>query len=150
MNIIGHSGIHRPNRNDSNVQELWIRDSNMRFIPQNIGRLINLKALFFMTTRLVEIKAQDFVGTEELEYISFLGNLITSLPRNVFAKLGKLKLIDLASSQIEVVPRGLFNNNLDLEVVRFQTNRIRFIESGMFNGLMKLNVVNTLSDVSRH
>ena len=65
-----------------------------------------------MNTKLIEIKAKDFHGMQDLEFLSLHNNKLSSVPLDAFATLTKLKLISFISNQIEELPNGIFNNNL--------------------------------------
>ena len=101
------------NKNDADVKAIWIHDTNTKYIPTNLGSLFNLTVLRMTSTQLVEIKAKDFHVMQDLQYLNFFENKLSSVPLDVFAKLTKLKYIYLSYNQIEELPNGIFGNNLE-------------------------------------
>lgn len=146
MNVTGSKGQHMWNKNDNDVKAFWIRYTNTKFIPENLGLLFNVIFLNMESTQLVEIKAKDFKGMQDLEYMYLGNNHITSVPKDVFTTLMKIVIISLSNNQIEAIPRGLFDNNLKLKRVYFYNNKVKYIESGTFNGLENLIAVDLASN----
>lgn len=147
MVINGHNGNHKSNRIDMDVKAIWMYDTNMKFIPENLGHLFNLVVLCMSNTQLVEINAKSFQKMEELIELSLYNNKLTSVPSNAFTKLINLKSISLSSNQIEELPNGLFTNNLNLEEINLFRNKIKYLGSTLFDRLTKLIFVNVWDNV---
>ena len=111
LKIDGYSGEHKANKNDADVKGIYILGTNTKYIPTNLGTFSNLTALRMWRTQLVEIKAKNFHGMQDLEILSFHGNKLSSVPLDVFATLTKLKYIYFSENQIEELPNGIFKNN---------------------------------------
>ena len=141
--ITGYTGIHKPMKNHNDIKAIFIHDTNVIFIPANLGQNLSLIALNMYKTSLFEIKSKDFQHMPDLEYISFWTNKLTNLPADVFSTLPKLKTIYLSTNQIEELPVGLFSNNLNLIHIYLHENKIKHIGTGMFDGLTKLIAVDT-------
>ncbi|CAO1293611.1 unnamed protein product, partial [Diamesa hyperborea] len=62
MRIDGYTGIHQVNKDDNDVKAIWIVGTNMKYIPEGLGSLSNLLALRIVSSQLIEIKANDFLG----------------------------------------------------------------------------------------
>ncbi|CAO1293849.1 unnamed protein product, partial [Diamesa serratosioi] len=77
MVITGYSGVHKENKTDADVKEIWI---HAKYIPTGLGSLFNLTTLYMQNTQLVEIKSQDFAGMENLTNLYLDGNKLTSVP----------------------------------------------------------------------
>lgn len=142
MSITGSTGNHTTDKNNENVKGIYIHNTNTKYIPKNLGCLFNLTELLMQNTELIEIKSIDFHGMQDLQYLSFYGNKLTTLPTDVFNTLTKLRIINLSHNQIEVLTNGLFDHNLNLDGIWIHFNTIRFIESGLFDRLLKLDYVN--------
>ena len=139
--IDGYLGVHKPNKNDTDVRGISIWDTNAKHIPANLGSLFHLIAFVMVGTQLFEIKTKDFHGMQNLERINLNNNKLTSVPLDAFATLTKLRFIDLEYNQIEELPNGIFKNNLELiEIYLFQ-NKIKYLGTEIFNDLKKLNYV---------
>lgn len=117
MKIDGYFGAHLANKNDNDEKSIHIHYTNAKFIPENLGFLFNLTALFINGAELIQVRSIDFNGMQDLETFSLQVNKLTSLPSDVFSTLTKLKSIYL-------------NNN-----------KIKFLDSKFFNGLSNLNYV---------
>ena len=141
LNIEGYSGKHKANKNDTDVKGIRIFNTNTKYIPTNLGSLFNLTALRMVRTQLVEIKAEDFQGMQDLEDISFWNNKLSSVPLDAFTTLTKLRYIYLNANQIEELPNGIFKNNLELEEIHLLNNRIICLGTELFNDLENLYYV---------
>ena len=137
--IDGYSGEHEANKNDADIKAIWIYDTNTKYIPTNLGSLFNLTVLRMWNTQLIEIKAEDFHGMQDLEFLSFHKNKLSSVLLDVFATLTKLRLIILGYNQIEELPNGIFKNNLKLEEIYLNDNKIKYLGTEIFHVLKKLN-----------
>ena len=141
LTIDGYLGEHLANRNDADVQAIIMEGTNTKYIPTNLGSLFNLTALYMDYTQLIEIKATDFLGMQDLEEISFFNDKFSSVPLDVFTTLTNLRFIYLSGNQIEELPNGIFKNNLELEEIYLNHNRIKYLGTEIFNDLKKLNWV---------
>ena len=115
MTIDGFTGVHMTNRTDNDVRGIYIHDTNTKYIPENLGFLFNLTVLAVRSSNLIEIKAENFQGMLELQYLNLYGNKLTSLASSTFSTVAKLEYLSLVNNQIEVIPSNLFSNNLNLE-----------------------------------
>ena len=105
VTIDGYLGKHTPNKSDADVKAIFIHETNTKYIPTNLGSFSNLTALRMWHTQLVEIKAKDFHGMQDLEFLSFHGNKLSSVPLDVF-----LELIDFCSIII------IIDTNVSLQI----------------------------------
>ena len=145
--ITGHTGTHMAKENNNNVKAIYIHDTNTKYVPKNLGLLFNLTALAMWNGKLVEIKSTDFHGMQDLIYISFRANQLTSVPSDVFDTLTKLRTISLDVNQIEELPIDLFSKNLNVEEIFIRNNKIKFIATGFLNGLTQLNKVELIDNI---
>lgn len=141
MIITNHTGVHKTNKIDKDVKAIIIEDTNLKFIPKNLGLLFNLTVLYMYETHLVEIKSIDFHGMQELKVLQLYENKLSSLPVDVFSTLKELRFISLGMNLIEELPKGLFDNNLNLEVIDLWHNQIKFVGSGLLDNLLKLSFI---------
>lgn len=147
MLITNYSGIHESNRKDTNVNGIWITDTNTKYIPNNLGHLFNLSHFWMWRTQLIEIEEHNFKGMEKLQLLELYDNELSSLPSNSFNKLLNLRTLSLRNNQIEELQNGLFTNNLNLDTIYLQFNKIKFIGSNLFNKLTRLNTVSLWDNV---
>ena len=141
MTIDGFTGVHVAGRTDNNVRGIWIEGTNTKYIPTNLGFLSHLTTLIVRNSNLIVIKAENFLGMQNLEYLELYNNKLTSVPLDAFSTLIKLKYLSLSFNQIEVIPYNLFSNNLNLERIDLDYNKIKFFGSGVFDQLTKLKVL---------
>ena len=125
--INGHNGVNQLNKNDTDVKAIYFHDTNTKYIRENLGYLFNLTFFIMYNTQLIEIKAKDFNGMDNLNTLSLFNNKLSSVPSNAFNKLTKLKLISLRNNQIEALPIGLFLNNINLETIYLHDNKLKFL-----------------------
>ena len=123
------------------VKAIYMNYKNTKYIPTNLGSVFNLTALRMDYIKLVEIKAKDFHGMLDLQFLSLRSNKLSSLPLDVFATLTKLRSIRLSGNQIEELPNGIFENNLEMERIELDSNKIKYLGTDIFTVLKKLNFV---------
>lgn len=139
MTVDGYNGDHKPNRNDSDVEAIFLYSLDIFKVPSKIGFLFHLIYFYMEYLNLTEISSDDFQGMQDLEKLYIVRNNLSFIPSDAFITLTKLKYLIMGSNQIEELPIGLFSNNLDLEFVHLQDNKIKYVASGLFNELTKLN-----------
>lgn len=141
ITIDGFTGEYNANRNESDVKGIFIHHTNTKYVPANLGNIFNLNGLIIEKAQLIEIRSNDFIGMQDLEYLSIHGNKLRSVPSNAFSTLSKLKEIWLSFNEIIELPYGLFMFNLNLKKINLNSNKLKFIDTEFFNGLPKLNEV---------
>ena len=67
--ITGYTGEHKRNKDDTDVKMIHMRNTDVKFIPENIGYLFNLAGLVMRDCKLIEIRPKDFHGMLFLEYL---------------------------------------------------------------------------------
>ncbi|CAO1295005.1 unnamed protein product [Diamesa tonsa] len=120
--IDSHTGTHLANRNNNDVKAIRIQSSNTKYIPEGLGSLFSLTAFLVEISELIEIKAENFQGMQNLEYLSLGGNKLTSVPSDAFSTLRKLKQIYLGPNRIKYIGSGLFDQLAVLKYVYLHGN----------------------------
>ena len=136
--ITGYSGEHERGLKDIDVKVLLILDTQLKYIPEKIGSIFHLTALYLVETKLTKIRANDFIGLEDLEYLDFSKNKLNNLQIDTFAKLSKLKKIKFNENSLTELQNDLFNHNVQIENLDFEGNNIKFIGRTLFDKLTKL------------
>ena len=147
MTIDGFTGVHMAGRTDNNVRGIGIHNTNTKYIPANLGVLFNLTTLIVESSNVIEIKAENFLGMQELQVLSLYDNKLRSLASDTFSTLTKLGYLSLFKNQLEVIPSNLFSNNMNLETIDLDDNQIKYIGSGVFDQLQKLDIVNLSGNI---
>lgn len=145
--ITGHTGNHKYGKEDVDVKMVHFRNIVVTYIPENIGSLFNLKGLILRDCNLIQLKTQDFIVMEQLEYMDLAGNKLSVLPAYVFTPLVQMNTIDLSYNQIEALPNSLFSNNLEIKRVYLIENKIKFIGSNVFDELSSFELLNLMGNV---
>ena len=104
-------------------------------------------------SNLVEIKAKDFSGMQDLEILKLYKNSISYVSSDAFSTLTKLKFINLNYNELREIPSGLFAKNFNLEQLFLNGKKIKCFGTGLFNGLTKLNVVDVreiICEINQH
>ncbi|CAO1441114.1 unnamed protein product [Diamesa hyperborea] len=147
VKITSYTGRHSPGKKDTDVEMISIHSTPLKYIPENIGSLFSLTKLRLFDTQLVKIKAADFVGMENLEYLDLSQNRLKSLNIATFAKLTKLKSIKLNQNNLTELDNGLFSNNIKLTYINFEYNNIKYIGNTLFDSLTELNFLSFLRNI---
>lgn len=140
--ITGYTGKHLRGKKDIDVKMIEIQSSPLIYIPEKIGSLSSLTYFHVINCQLVEIKADNFIGMEDLEYLDLSNNELKSFKIDTFAKLSKLKEIELKQNKLIELQNGLFSNNVELTYINFNINNIEVIGNTLFDSLPKLSFVN--------
>lgn len=100
--IKSFNGTHLTEKTDSNVQYLRINDQSIEVFPRNLQKHFpNLKFLTVARCGIKKISKEDFIGIRSLEAMDLAGNLLTSLPDNLFADMRKLRKIYFNGNKLE-------------------------------------------------
>ena len=91
MTIDGFTGVHMTKKTGNDVRGINIHNTNTKYIPANLGFLSHLTVLTVQNSNLIEIKAENFQGMLELQYLNLYGNKLTSVASDAFSSLPKLK-----------------------------------------------------------
>ena len=108
MTIDGLTGVHMTNKNETDVKGIWIHDTNTKFIPANLGVLFQLTTLIVQKSNLIEIKAENFLGMQNLEHLSLYNNGISYVSSDAFSTLSKLKFINLTNNLFTIHDKLVF------------------------------------------
>ncbi|CAO1301919.1 unnamed protein product [Diamesa hyperborea] len=118
MTIDGYTGTDKV----FDLKAIWIENTSTTYIPANFGFFSKLIAFLIQKSQLVEIKAENFLGMNNLEYLSLQSNNLTSVPSDAFSFLPKLKIIWLDYNQIKFIGSGVFDKLTILDDVFLKRN----------------------------
>lgn len=119
-------GDHLEGRINANVTAFTVQNthqSNLREIATNIDQFFpNLLFVFWMSSDLTKITADDLRQFPNLKVLSLADNKIESLDANLFRYNTKLQYVDFSKNRIQSVGLDIFKDLADLEVARFLEN----------------------------
>jgi Leucine-rich repeat (LRR) protein len=102
-------------QNESNIDCFEVKNKILKFLPSGIDtQFPNLKLLRIAHSNLQEITPKDLKGFVNLGELSFIGN------------------------EIKVIEKDLFHHNEKLYFVSFEKNKLKFIHPDAFDHLVKL------------
>lgn len=129
--------------NGRKVQKIGFEyKKNLTYIPKILGFSENLLFLRIVSSNLVEIKTENFIGMQKLKFLQLIENKLTSVPSNAFTMLTQLREIQIIYNEIQEIPNQIFSNNLNLEKIYLYENKIEHIDFPLFKGLTKLRIIN--------
>ena len=139
--ITAASGVHQKQKTDSNVVDMYIKETKTTFIPEGLGLPFKLRMLRISDSTLKEIQSKNFVGMDNLKQLLLDNNQITMLPDGVFSTLKQLEILNLNSNKLTQIESNTFINNLHLKAISLQKNQIVFLDSLLFKHLNNLILV---------
>lgn len=124
LEVILFTGAHLPGKTNNDVKFLRINDQPIKFIPRNLHKLFpNLSFLTVARCGIEKLSKEDLIGLEKLEYLNSTGNLLTTLPDNLFEGNKQLRLLTLDSNKLErLSSKLLIPVESTLEHVDFRKN----------------------------
>jgi Leucine-rich repeat (LRR) protein len=96
-----------------------VRNFNLKTLPEDIGKLTNLKRLAVQSCQLSELPA-SLMDLTNLEALVFNVNDVVALPED-WSKLKKLKVLNAERNKLETLPASLFALE-NLEVLQLGRN----------------------------
>ena len=98
--------------------------SSIDIIPNQIGKLINLKWVDFSSSQISGEIPNAIENLTNLEYLNLSSNQITGEIPNEFEKLINLEYLNLSSNQISGKIPSKFENLINLEYLNLSSNQI--------------------------
>ncbi|GFQ80467.1 uncharacterized protein TNCT_129551 [Trichonephila clavata] len=112
-----------------NLQYSSVPMLNARIL-ENFSR--ELRYFLLSSTNTSRLEDGAFVNLENLVELKIRNSLIVDLKRTMFPTPGKLQKMDFTGNLIESLPDDIFSNMPELEVVLLEKNRIAHITRSMF------------------
>ena len=121
--VINIHGTHPDGKSNADVHTLTIFDHQIENFPRYLCNFFpNLKSISVISCGLKNLSKFDFVGCEGIEKLMLNGNLITSLPADVFEYAHNLETISFFMNRISFVPENAFDGLEKLKYVNFKMN----------------------------
>lgn len=100
--ITSFNGRHVCGKNKRDIEWFFVEDKPIRCVPKNLLQTFpKLKYLSLRSCGIEKVTREDLKGLEDLEHLSFGGNMLTSLPDDLFADMKKLRWIFFNDNKIE-------------------------------------------------
>jgi Leucine-rich repeat (LRR) protein len=116
-------GDHIGSRKNEDVEGISFNNLKIYQIPRNIHRFFsNLKTLTISSCGLKNISKQDFFGLKLLKHLTLNGNLIASLPNNLFENTPVIEAISMYGNKIELIGPNVFDSLKNLKYVNLKMN----------------------------
>ena len=108
--------------------------------------LSQVTELFVGNSGLNTLKAGDFAGLSNLEWLHLAGNEFTELPQGIFSGLSELKYLSLEDNQFTELPEDMFQGLPNLEELWLRGNAFEALPDGLFAGLSNLRILSLESN----
>lgn len=103
-----------------NIEWLGVNDSNLEFLPKEIGTLHHLKVLnlgylyrHFSKGNRLKVIPESIIGLQNLEILYINNNNISKIP-DFICKLPKLKILSARNNGITKIPKCLKKSNIQV------------------------------------
>lgn len=118
-NVTGVSLNHLEGKTNDDVTGLFISQSSMDLMPQNIEHFFpNLQSII-VERSLVAINRQDIEVFPDLKELNLFNNSITHINVDLFGSNPKLQSISFSFNPIQHVAHNVFDHLSDLEILIF-------------------------------
>lgn len=150
----------------ADVKQLFISDSYMIFIPQDIftkfrglthfeivnGNVRNLKRgtfegagnlqqLTIYKNSIPILPSSAFDGAGNVQFLKLDSNGIETLSENVFAGLDKLSHLTLRNNKISEIPANSFSNLSALKYLHLRNNKIAHLRASLLSQIVNLEIL---------
>jgi hypothetical protein len=119
------------------LEILLLNNNNLKSLPSDIDKLVNLKSLALYYNEIQSIPA-TLGNLGLLNFLSFFGNSLTELPVELF-NLKNLKKLDLGKNSLTIIPEEI-SQLKNLKWLSFADNSIKEVP-GSIAGLSELKVL---------
>lgn len=140
-------GIHHKIKRNEDVKALWIKEAVVEYFPRGLHKIFpNLTAISILNCGLKTICRKDLIGLENIEHLFLGGNILKSLPSNIFMNMPKLRRISFFNNKLEflssqflkpIIDNGLVwldfesNTNIDVSFGQGHPKSLRSLEQLM-------------------
>lgn len=95
------AGQHKPEKSHADIKSVYFFAQVIEYVPRGLHNIFhNLTSLKIRSCNLKEITREDLVGLEALEELDVEGNLLVSLPGDLFQGMQKLKKINFDENRL--------------------------------------------------
>lgn len=128
-------GEHLEGFGNSDVQRLYITYQNTSNIPSIIcEQFPNILDLIIGSSHVRTLDDGSFAGCGQLEFLMVSGNLIQSLPQNIFTQNSHLQVTILDDNRIEQISNNVFAGT-NVSYIDLGKNTLTFFNPNWFSGI---------------
>jgi Leucine-rich repeat (LRR) protein len=120
------------------ITELFLRSSQLRGVPGNIGVFSNLRRLALNDNLLESLPPGTFDRLDQLVELDLSGNQLETLSSNAFRGLIHLEGLYLANNRLKRLSPGVFEGVSQLQRLYLTHNRLKTLSPQIFHGLDNL------------
>ena len=139
---LGGNRLERlPARLFRRLDNLWglnLSRMSLRRAPQSALDALDLEKLDMSGNLLSTLPVDLFDGQVGLRSLNLSGNVLSELPTGVFDRLGDLDELDLSGNSLTTLPAGLFADLANLSELSLERNSLTTLPAGAFDGLGSL------------
>jgi Leucine-rich repeat (LRR) protein len=127
---------------DVDCKKLYLNYTNIKYIPDSIGNLINLQGLYLTNNHQIKTLPDSIGNLINLQRLNLNNNQINTLPNSI-GNLINLQNLDLSYNQITILPDSI-GNLINLQELYLYNNQITILPDSIGNliNLEKLSLVN--------
>ena len=123
------------------LRTLGLSRISLRSAPRDVLERLDLEQLDLSGNLLSSLPTDLFAGQGRLEELNLSGNLFSELPSGVFDGLGDLEILYLEGNSLATLPAGLFGDLASLRGLNLHQNSLSGLPAGVFDGLVNLDAL---------
>lgn len=117
------TGVHLPDKNIDDVENLNVYQQNLSFVPKNIEKFFrNLKLLSWYNSNLIQFSAADLRPFPQLLVLTIRFNDLPSIDGDLLRYTPKLRFVSFMSNRVRHVGNDLVTKLNDLTWLDFALN----------------------------
>jgi Leucine-rich repeat (LRR) protein len=142
--ITAVNGSHKYGKGDSDVEVLYITDSNsMAYIPTNICQhFTNLIKFDIYGSQIKELNGNIFKGCDKIKKVVMKYAKVKTIEENFLAELKALSSLTMTFTSIEVIPKSFFANNPQLSNLEMSYNKFKIFAADFPDNITSVSMVN--------
>ena len=132
VKVVRIIGEHRLNLSNKDVTALKIVNQTLEVIPYNLGNLLpNLQSVFIESSRLSEIRKENFEGLRNIKQLTIKGNNLKEIVDATFEGFTQLQVLDLSFNCIATLAERIFENLTTLKTLNLSHNQLTSLNAWM-------------------
>lgn len=118
MPISDAVGEHKSMKNDEKVVGFYARSADVHYFPNGLEKIFpNLRLIAIAMSNLREVRQQNLIPFDQLQYLCLFDNEIETIERHLFAYNLMLEAIDLRENRIVRINVNVFDYLINLRIL---------------------------------